>query len=53
MSQPGNNENKTNTTTGTMASNTSLNAAAKNTKSALKVDNIVWRYKGFLAKNSI
>ena len=59
MSQPGNNnEIEANITTGAIASNTSLNTAAKNTKSALKVDNIVWRYKGFLAqmiykKNSI
>ena len=50
MSQPGNNQNETNTTTGTIASNTILNAATKRTKSILKQDNIAWRYKGFLTQ---
>ena len=51
MSQPGNiNDIKANTATGALASNTSLNAAAKSTKSSLKIDNIAWRYQGFLTQ---
>ena len=53
MLQPGNINNiEGNTATGALTSNTSLNAAVKNSKSALKVDNTAWKYKGFLAQTA-
>ena len=47
MSQSGTNENKTNKATGATASNTIINSATNNTRSALKQDTIAWKYKGF------
>ena len=47
MSQSGTNENGTNKTIGTTASNTIINSATNNTRSALKQDTITWKYKGF------
>ena len=51
MSQPGSINNiDSNTATSALASNTSFNAAVTKSKNALGVDNIAWKYKGFLAQ---
>ena len=51
MPQSGNNNNSgPNKATTKLTSNTSLNAAATESKNALAIDNIVWKYSGFLSQ---
>ena len=51
MSQSGNkNKSGLNKVNNKLASNTSLNAAATESKNALAIDNIIWKYAGFLSQ---
>ena len=47
MSQSSTNKNGANKATGATVSNTNINSATNNTRSALKQDTIAWKYKGF------
>ena len=50
MSQPGNNNNSGLNKVNKLSTNTSLNVAATESKNALAIDNIVWKYVGFLSQ---